>query len=919
MSRFPGLPAPSGWRPALRIARRDALRARGRSLLVLLMVALPVLGMTVADVVARTSQLDPAEQVSHLLGHAQALVRFTGGQVMQSPDASSSSSQWSGDLSVPDPAAQVRQAKALLGAGYRVVTLSRQPSLPVATRAGRATMDYQEIAYDDPALAGHFAPLAGRAPAAADEVAVTRAVLGRTGSELGGTLRMPGPERTVRIVGVVGGPGVHSGHDLSIVGWPGALPGTTQEGFFLADGPPVSWPQVLRLNDHGFTVLSAAVLLDPPPDSEVPYYTGGGAAGRGNDLLFAAMVGVTAVVLATLEVVLLAGAAFAVGARRQARALGLLTATGGSPADVRRVVLAGGVVLGLAGGVLGVVAGVGLAAVAVDVLVPRVGADVGHFDIRPLELLVIAAVGLLTGVLAAVLPARSAARQDPVAALTGRRGQLRTPRRIPLIGVLLLAAGVAAAAAGSALAVASATSVSPTAGGRSWLVAGLIAGGAAVVQVGIVVCSASIVGLAGRLGRFLPLAPRLALRDASRHRGRSAPAVAAVSAAVAGSVAVGLFVAAQSDADRRQYRPSWPVGTAGVEIANGDDTESSPPGAAQKIEQILNAHLPVTAAFVLRTTVDCAGPACTGTTPTVPPENACPLAEVPPGAPAPSAAEVRRLQRTDWRCEGPGLLLGGTSRGTLVAEPDVARLFLGRLTPEAERVLTAGGVVVADRLLVAGGRAAFQHHGGDGTTSPVVRVPATLVPGGDAVVQVVESPGAARRLGQQVVLDGVLVRLSRPPTADEEDATRQGLTEAGFDAGYFRVGRPYQDDYRLGLLALVIGAGIITLGASGIATGLAQADARADHATLAAVGAAPRLRRRLAGAEALTVAGLGTVLGIASGFVPAVALIAAINRFRLVWPWTTLAEILVGIPLLAGATAWLFTRSRVPLERRLAD
>lgn len=67
------------------------------------------------------------------------------------------------------------------------------------------------------------------------------------------------------------------------------------------------------------------------------------------------------------------------------------------------------------------------------------------------------------------------------------------------------------------------------------------------------------------------------------------------------------------------------------------------------------------------------------------------------------------------------------------------------------------------------------------------------------------------------------------------------------------------------------------------------------------------------------MAGLGTVLGIASGFVPAVALIAAIDRLRLVWPWTTLAEILVGIPLLAGATAWLFTRSRVPLERRLAD
>jgi hypothetical protein len=30
-----------------------------------------------------------------------------------------------------------------------------------------------------------------------------------------------------------------------------------------------------------------------------------------------------------------------------------------------------------------------------------------------------------------------------------------------------------------------------------------------------------------------------------------------------------------------------------------------------------------------------------------------------------------------------------------------------------------------------------------------------------------------------------------------------------------------------------------------------------------------------------------------------------------------LATVLVGVPLLAGALAWLLTRSRVPLERRL--
>lgn len=40
-----------------------------------------------------------------------------------------------------------------------------------------------------------------------------------------------------------------------------------------------------------------------------------------------------------LEIVLLAGTAFAVGARRQTRELGLVMAAGGTPRDVRRIVL----------------------------------------------------------------------------------------------------------------------------------------------------------------------------------------------------------------------------------------------------------------------------------------------------------------------------------------------------------------------------------------------------------------------------------------------------------------------------------------------------------------------------------------------------------------------------------------------------
>ena len=79
-----------------------------------------------------------------------------------------------------------------------------------------------------------------------------------------------------------------------------------------------------------------------------------------------AMVAVVALiaVMALLEVVLLAGPAFAVTARRQARTLALIAAGGGTPRQARRVILATGVVLGVGrprslGVGLGIVAGLG--------------------------------------------------------------------------------------------------------------------------------------------------------------------------------------------------------------------------------------------------------------------------------------------------------------------------------------------------------------------------------------------------------------------------------------------------------------------------------------------------------------------------------------------------------------------------------
>ena len=63
-----------GWRPALLVAWRDALRHRGRSALVLVMVALPVLAVSAAAVVIKTAEVSGAEGAGRRMGAADARI-----------------------------------------------------------------------------------------------------------------------------------------------------------------------------------------------------------------------------------------------------------------------------------------------------------------------------------------------------------------------------------------------------------------------------------------------------------------------------------------------------------------------------------------------------------------------------------------------------------------------------------------------------------------------------------------------------------------------------------------------------------------------------------------------------------------------------------------------------------------------------
>lgn len=373
----------SGLRPALRLARRDARRSPGRSLLIVLMVALPVSGAAFIDVVLRTADVRETERIALELGRtadARVTPSGAGNLIVQRPDDTFGLQPPVVTRPGQTPAA-VQQLPpsdpaTLLPEGTRSIT-DASAQVPVRTEQGLTGATVRELDIADPLAKGLYAQVDGRAPRTTSEVAVTTALLERLGHAVGDDLEVTRPERTLRIVGTVRPNSDRLGTSVAVT-LPGALLADlgsedaggvfVQELGLLVDTPsPLSWDQVLALNEFGVSAFSRSVVQDPPPRSQVPYYQQDGLSEGNRFQLAEVLAAVLVVGLAVAEVALLAGVAFAVGIRRQGRTLGLLAATGAHRRQVRAVVLAQGAVLGGLGGLAGVVLGTlgGVAAVEV--------------------------------------------------------------------------------------------------------------------------------------------------------------------------------------------------------------------------------------------------------------------------------------------------------------------------------------------------------------------------------------------------------------------------------------------------------------------------------------------------------------------------------------------------------------------------
>ena len=252
-----------------------------------------------------------------------------------------------------------------------------------------------------------------------------------------------------------------------------------------------------------------------------------------------------------------AAATFAIGARSRLREVGLVAATGGTQRQVRRLLLADGLVLGFLGSVLGLVVGLVLAVPVVDFMARSAERDPGPLRIPLLAELGAVALGTTAAVLAARWPTVRAARLPTQAALQSRITRPPRRARATVAGFVAMGSGGVVLAYG-----ASADAEVPIVVGTMFVVAG------------VAMLHRLLVDIVARMASRAPLALRFVARDASRQASRTGPAVVASMLALAAAIGAATIISTTEarDAANPQQRGFYPPNRLEVGVRAADGT-----------------------------------------------------------------------------------------------------------------------------------------------------------------------------------------------------------------------------------------------------------------------------------------------------------------------------------------------------------
>ncbi len=690
--------------------------------------------------------------------------------------------------------------------------------------------------------------VSGHYPSGPGQVAVTQGVASAFHLAVGDTWNMQGTPR--RVVGIVQNP--QSLLDEFALVLPGQVTAPTQ----------------------------VTVLFDASPGNPVTQETNVAQSGAVNQNAFNPETIV--LILATVGMLLIglvSVGGFTVLAQRRIRAIGMLGAVGASDRDIRMVIRANGVVVGVVGSLLGTVLGL----LAWFAYRPALESSshhlIGVFQIPWAIVGAAIALAIVMTYLAASRPAKAVTKVPIVTALSGRPSPPKQVHRSAVPGVLLVV--IAAALfyfAGNK---------NGNGGGAPALIAGFV-----VLTVALLLLAPLFISATALAGRRTPIAARMALRDMARYRSRSGSSLGAISLSVLIAVVI-CVVAAARYSDVLDY--AGPNLTSNQLVVYADI--APPPGSML----VKPGSPPVPASSVAV------------------PSMAAQQAGAHQIASAVGATSTTELDTTNANLvhAAPGSNFNGALYVATPALLHALGIDPSSINPAADVITMRPGLSsLTDMQLQygpdiggpgpeSGNPNAFPCPTGQCLANPVIQTVSAL-PSGTSAPNTLITEHAVHQLGLQPTISGWFMKTAAPLTAAQIDAAQRTAAAQSLTVET-RNSAPSSSEVLNWATAAAIA---LVLGIVAMSVGLIRSESASDLRTLAATGAGGRTRRALSGVTAGTLALLGAVLGTAGAYVAALAWFESgraqgVSSLTSV-PWGNLAIIVIGLPLLAAAGGWLF-------------
>ncbi len=941
---------------ALRIARRSVRRNRLQSFLIIAIIALPMALAGFALTYVESTRPTGPELVKYQLGLAQARFLATtppNEKLYQQPTGNSLS--WDGEI--------VQGTDQTLVAVENYVKNRKliQISNGVAEFNTAAGVGSLQVVVGDSWNTkflgqGPVALIKGHVPSKPTEVLVSPDALERFGVNLGGVITTT-DKQSFKVVGILSEASRGSHEDVVYFRTLAVTAYTPAETYyFQLSGTAPKWREIQKLNEKGIVVVSRAVLLNPPPASEVRGEDVASSIGR-----FIALVFLVPLIL--LPVIVLAGSAFAFGARRQTRTLAVLSSLGASKKTLRNVTLASGVWLGLIGGLVGLFLGVGFVLIFGSTLAElnsggKTWLNYPGFHLPLPWLLVALLASVALGAITSLVPAMRASKVNVLATLRGSRAEGQVRVRAGVGALVMFALG-----AGSILA-SLLTLLRAKESGADFQLRQLLSligvflglGGAIVLVIAFMVGAGWILRAMRWVMAKFGSTSNFAGKDLLYNRRRYSPVIASVLTVTFVATFGASFAYGPTKAQRDFYQYRYLPGQAGIEFGvkpvGFDPSQSTMEVSSfadfwagvpkretlESERKLVMASGSFDSATIVDSTIDVLSSMGTidadGTiasqfdvpTPVVlfNPASVCYYTGLATNSQEWLQAHGAGMTQSDMRLPAGCVPLEDPKRTIVVGGADALRAITKEHNSSAEETLKNGGVVLFNKGYDYEGKAkiswlkpsdyywAGHNLGNANKTVELSSYLVSKIQSKSFAYSAMISPETAIKLGIKAYPTSIVVNY----TGDISAATMDKLDGRNIYLNLSN-GTGLVNPETLAW-TIVLLAALFSLASTGIALGLSQIEARTDKRTLSAIGAPRSFRARLVASQSFALTLVGSLLGGLTGLMLGAAMLNSVDESVANFPWLQLTSLVLGLPVVAALVFLLFTPRSLKYEARQA-